>query len=162
MNYLGLKREDLLNVTEQLNLLLASYNVHYQNLRSFHWHIQGNNFFELHKLFEELYDDAKVKIDEVAERILTLRQKPLGSISEFIKFSNVEESEDFLDDHSMVVETLKDHKVLIALMRNVIMAANEAGDEGTIDMIGSFLSDLEKASWMLDSWLSKKEKPVLV
>lgn len=162
MNYLGLKREELLNVVEQLNLLLASYSVYYQNLRSFHWHIQGENFFELHKQFEALYNDAKIKIDEVAERILTLRQKPMGSMSEFLKFSNIEEADDFMKDEDMVRQILGNHKVLIALMRNVIMAANEAGDEGTIDLMGSYLEQLEKSSWMLDAWLSRKAKPALV
>ena len=162
MNYLGLKREELLNVTEQLNLLLASYNVYYQNLRSFHWHIQGNNFFDLHNKFEDLYNDAKMKIDEIAERILTLRQKPLGNMSEYLKFSNIEESEDILNDTEMVINILGNHKILIALMRNVIMAANEAGDEGTIDLVGSYLADLEKSSWMFDAWLSKKAQPAFV
>lgn len=162
MNYLGLKREELLNVTEQLNLLLASYNVYYQNLRSFHWHIAGDNFFELHEKFEVLYNDAKLKIDEIAERILTLRQKPLGNMSAYLKFSNIDESEDVLKDREMVSEILRDHKVLIALMRNVIMAANEAGDEGTIDLIGSYLADIEKSSWMLDAWLNKTKEAVLV
>ncbi len=162
MNYLGLKREELLNVSEQLNLLLASYNVYYQNLRSFHWHIQGDNFFDLHERFETLYNDAKIKIDELAERILTLRQKPLGKMSEYLKFSNIDETEDILSDKEMVFNILKNHKILIALMRNVIMAANEAGDEGTIDLIGSYISKIEKASWMLDAWLSKKQEPVLV
>lgn len=162
MNYLGLKREELLNVVEQMNLLLASYSVYYQNLRSFHWHIQGENFFELHNKFEELYDDAKVKIDEIAERILTLRQKPMGSMSEYIRFSNIEEADDFMSDEEMVQKILENHRVLISLMRNVIMAANEAGDEGTIDLMGSYLESLEKSSWMFDAWLSKKAEPALV
>lgn len=159
MNYLGLRREELLNVVEQLNLLLASYHVYYQNLRSFHWHIQGENFFDLHEKFENLYDDAKSKIDDIAERILTLRAKPLGSMSEYLKFSNLDEAMDVMSDKEMVEKILENHKVLIALMRNVIMSANEAGDEGTIDMIGSYLADLEKSSWMLDAWKSKIKEP---
>lgn len=162
MNYLGLKREELITVVEQLNLLLASYHVYYQNLRSFHWHIQGENFFDLHDKFEILYDDAKVKIDEIAERILTLRQKPLSNMSQYLNFSNIEESQAFMTDKEMIAETLKNHKILIALMRNTIMAANEAGDEGTIDMMGSYLAELEKASWMFDAWLSKKSEPELM
>jgi starvation-inducible DNA-binding protein len=162
MNYLGLRRERLISVVEQLNLLLASYNVYYQNLKSFHWHIQGENFFDLHDKFEILYDDAKVKIDEIAGRILTLRQKPLSNMSQYLNFSNIEESQAFMTDKEMIAETLKNLKILIALMRNTIMAANEAGDEGTIDMIGSYLAELEKASWMFDAWLSKKSEPELM
>ena len=60
-----------------LNHLLANYSIFYQNTRGYHWNIKGEKFFELHVKFEELYDDLFVKIDEVAERILTLEHSPL-------------------------------------------------------------------------------------
>jgi starvation-inducible DNA-binding protein len=55
-----------MNTTNQLNSLLASYQVHYQNLRGIHWNIKGVHFFELHVKFEELYLDAQTRIDETA------------------------------------------------------------------------------------------------
>ena len=39
--------------------------------------------------------------------------------------------------------------------REVLTIAGEAGDEGTIDLLGSFLTSVEKDSWMLDAWSSK-------
>ena len=42
-------------IANELNSLLANYQIYYQNLRGFHWNIQGRNFFELHEKFEELY-----------------------------------------------------------------------------------------------------------
>jgi starvation-inducible DNA-binding protein len=52
----------------------------------------------------------------------------------------------------MVGMILYNHGVLIKKMRIVLKKAGEINDEGTIDMIGSYLSDLEKSSWMLDAW----------
>lgn len=60
-----------MKTTEQLNDLLASLHVAYQNLRAFHWNIQGKHFFTLHDKFEEYYNATLVRIDDVAERILT-------------------------------------------------------------------------------------------
>lgn len=156
MNYLGIEKSLLNLVGLKLNVLLASYNIYYQNLRSFHWHISGQNFFELHRVFEELYNDAKIKIDDIAERVVTLRLKPLGSMSSYLKYSEIEESPDQMNDRLMVKNILGNHATLIALMREVMDEATNAKDEATIDMIGGFLSNLEKKSWMLDAWSQDK------
>ena len=161
MNYLGMKRNDVSKTVSQLNLLLANYHVYYQNLRNFHWNVSGENFFDLHNKFEELYDDARAKIDEIAERILTLRLRPLSNMSDYLNTSAIREADGLIDDHQMVNATLENHKILIENMRAVIRAANEVGDEGTIDMIGGFLSGLEKKSWMLDAWRARKEEPAM-
>ena len=156
-----MKRNDVSKTVSQLNLLLANYHVYYQNLRNFHWNVSGENFFDLHNKFEELYDDARAKIDEIAERILTLRLRPLSNMSDYLNTSAIREADGFTDDFQMVNATLENHKILIENMRAVIRAANEVGDEGTIDMIGGFLSGLEKKSWMLDAWRARKEEPAM-
>ena len=156
MNYLGINRDEIFKVTEELNTLLSSYSVYYQNLRSFHWNVEGRNFFELHEIFEQLYNSAKENIDEIAERVLTLRLRPLGSLSSYIERTEVEESDNIMSDEEMVTKLLEDHKVLIASMRRTIDTADKVGDEGTIDLIAGMLAEIEKRSWMLDAWKSKK------
>jgi starvation-inducible DNA-binding protein len=156
MNYLGFEREKTQKTATELNQLLACYQVYYQNLRNFHWNVEGENFFDLHEKFEELYTDARVKIDEIAERILTLRHRPMSTLSAYLDSSLVDEAQKVKDDREMVNIILKDHKQLIHCMRNVIEAANNANDEGTIDMTGGFLAELEKKSWMLDAWCKQK------
>lgn len=144
---------------EELNTLLANYHLYYQNLRNFHWNIQGENFLDLHEKFEQLYDDARVKIDEIAERILTLRMRPLSQFSDYLDRSEVKESGRVDEDAEMVSLILENHRIIIENMRRTIKAADEVGDEGTIDMVGGFLSNLEKVSWMLDAWLSSRKVP---
>ena len=68
-----------------LNGLLANFQIYYQNLRGLHWNIKGKNFLELHVKFEEFYTDSQVKVDDVAERILTLQVKPLHTFTDYIK-----------------------------------------------------------------------------
>ncbi len=152
MNYLNMNEKKLLPVVLELNVLLADYNLYYQKLRGFHWNILGKNFFDLHEKFEELYNDAKIKIDEIAERILTLQHHPVSQFQEYIKIATVEEVSPLLKDTEMVKELLGDHKKLLTQMRVVLTHADEAGDEGTIDMIGAYIRELEKLSWMLNAW----------
>ena len=152
MTYLHLDPDKINDTAKELNVLLADYHLYYQKLRNFHWNIVGNHFFDLHEKFEELYDDAKLKVDEIAERILTLRFQPISNYSEYLSISNLKESPSEMKDITMVKTLLKDHGTMLTQMRKVIAKAEEAGDEGTIDLIGSYIAALEKTSWMLDAW----------
>jgi len=147
-----MKDEDLLTVVVELNTLLADYHLYYQKLRSNHWNILGKNFFDLHEKFEELYSDARIKIDEVAERILTLRYHPMSRFSDYLKVSNIDEVAPLKSDIDMVSETINDHKLLLEQMSKVLKKAESIGDEGTIDLIGGYIRELEKSSWMLNAW----------
>ncbi|NJB69812.1 starvation-inducible DNA-binding protein [Saonia flava] len=152
MKYLNINEEKLIPVVMGLNTLLADYHIYYQKLRNFHWNILGKNFFDLHEKFEELYTEARIKIDEIAERILTLRYHPMSNYSEYLKTSSINENNDSPSDRQMVMEILKAHQILLKQMSIVIGKANEVGDEGTIDLIGGYIRELEKASWILDAW----------
>ncbi|MDW5288430.1 DNA starvation/stationary phase protection protein [Formosa sp. PL04] len=155
MNYLNMQDEKLLPVVVELNTLLADYHIYYQKLRNFHWNILGENFFDLHNKFEELYTDARTKIDDIAERILTLRYHPMSKFSDYLEISALKEVSPLKSDREMVAEIINDHKLLLNQMSTVIEKSTDASDEGTIDLIGGYIRELEKASWMLDSWSKK-------
>ena len=72
LDYLHLDEKKVQGVVSALHSLLADFQVFYTNLRGFHWDIEGHGFFVLHGKFEELYDDAAEKADQIAERILML------------------------------------------------------------------------------------------
>ena len=84
---LGIKEQNLTEINDLLNHVLADGNVLYIKLRKFHWNLSGDNFMELHKLFEEQYDAVAEAIDEVAERISTLGGIAIGTTSEFAELS---------------------------------------------------------------------------
>lgn len=161
MDYLHLDRKKVDIVAKNLNQLLAAYQLHYQKLRNFHWNLKSQDFFILHDKFEQFYTDANEKIDDIAERILTLRVRPISQLSEYLKVSQISECPEELDHVQMVEEVLNDYSVLIKLGRNVLSAASEAEDEGTIDMLGGYVGDLEKNCWMLSSYLEKNKPRVM-
>lgn len=152
MNYLQTQEEKIMPTVVSLNTLLADYHMYYQNLRNFHWNILGENFFDLHKKFEDLYGDARVKIDEIAERILTLRFHPVSRFSDYIKISSIEEVNSLLNDREMVEELINNHAQLLQQMKDVVEKAEAAGDEGTVDLMGGYIRSLEKETWMLNAW----------
>ena len=155
MSYLNLDKKKTSATAKELNVLLADYHLYYQKLRNFHCNVVGHNFFNLHVQFEEMYEDAKVKVDEIAERILTLRYQPTSNFSDYLKMSSIKEASENTKDMDMVKKLLEDHGKLLTQMRKVIETADASDDEGTIDLIGSYIGYIEKVSWMLDAWSMK-------
>lgn len=157
MNYLNINKKKNEETANALNTLLADYHLYYQKLRNFHWNIVGKHFFDLHTKFEELYEDAKLKIDEIAERILTLRYQPLSNYSQYMELSNIAEASTNLKDYEMVQNIIEDHGILLSQMRKVLENAEKANDDGTMDSIGTYIAEIEKVNWMLDAWASTNE-----
>jgi len=155
MNYLGLDEKKTVNTVKELNVLLADYHLYYQKLRNFHWNVIGENFFDLHVKFEELYEDAKTKVDEIAERVLTLRFQPTSNLSDYMEISSIKESPSNISDSDMIKTLLSDHGILLKQLRKVSEIAEKGGDEGTVDLMGGYIGELEKTSWMLDAWKMK-------
>lgn len=154
MSYLNIDPKKNQQTVKELNMLLADYHLYYQKLRNFHWNIIGKSFFDLHVKFEEMYNDSLIKIDEIAERILTLRSQPLSNYSDYLKLSEVKESPSSIDATEMVKILLSDHAILLQQLKAVNDAATAAEDEGTIDIMGGYTREIEKVSWMLDAYIS--------
>lgn len=157
-NKIGLENKPVVELVDHLNILLANYQIHYQKVRGCHWNIRGHQFFELHVKFEELYNNAQITIDELAERVLTLGKSPVSTFKEYIEIADLEEIKtEGLSEEKMVEAILDDFKKLIEIEREVIANASEnANDEGTADMVIAFLRFKEKTSWMFRAWSGKK------
>ncbi len=153
-NLIGLEKSKAEALAKALNELLASYQMFYQNLRGFHWNIKGREFFELHLKFEEFYNDAQEKIDEIAERILTLDETPLHTFSDYLNNSRVKEAKNVSDGVKGVEITKDNFQKLLDLERKIFTLASEAGDEGTATLISDYITQTEKTLWMLNAYLS--------
>jgi len=153
MNHLGLDDNKIKPVIEKLNILLASYQTYYQNLRGIHWNIKGKRFFELHVKFEELYTEATVNVDELAERILTLGGIPSHTFNDYIKLSKVTVGENVSNDVDAVQLILKSLEALLGIERLLLDLSDNANDEGTNSLVSDLITNQEKTIWMMQSWL---------
>jgi len=143
LEVLGLNEKKVENVVNELSVLLADFQVFYSNLRNFHWNVKGHGFFVLHSKYEELYNDAAEKVDEVAERILQLGSTVYLQTSEIKEAGVVSCSKEALD------LLLDYYKTLIARERRIIEVASEAHDDTTVSLVSDFLKEQEKTVWML-------------
>lgn len=155
LSAIGLDSKASSKLAKDLNELLANYQVFYMNVRGFHWNVRGDKFFELHLKFEELYNDLLIKIDEVAERILTLGQTPLHTYNDYVKNSAIEQVANVSDGKEAVRHILNAFATLLPLQRKILTLASEAGDEGTNNLMGDYIRQQEKLVWMYSAYLGE-------
>lgn len=153
LNAIGLEKANAKMLAEKLNLLLANYSIFYQNTRGFHWNITGEKFFELHAKFEELYNDLFVKIDDVAERILTLGFQPEYRFSAYKNTAQLNEAENTADGIKAVEQVLEAFKTLLVQQREIMDLAGQANDEGTSALMSDYIREQEKLVWMYSAFL---------
>ena len=129
--------------------------MYYQNLRGFHWNIRGKRFFDLHLKFEELYNDSQLKIDLIAERVLTLGGTPLHTFEDYIKNNQLNVGKNISNDEKaihLIVASLAD---LLKIERAILNKSGEINDEGTNSMMSDFIAEQEKTIWMMQAWLEE-------
>lgn len=150
---IGLDVTQSKKLAEQLNKLLSNFQLFYINARGFHWNIKGDKFFELHLKFEELYTDALVKIDEVAERILTLGHQPLHSFTGYLKTADIKEATNISDGKKAIGHVLNGFSTLLENERALLQLSADAGDEGTNALMSDYIREQEKLVWMYSAYL---------
>lgn len=153
MNHLGLPAKETKETIELLNGLLANFQVYYQNLRGLHWNIRGKRFFDLHAKFEELYNQAQLRIDEIAERVLTLGGTPLHSFDDYIKNNKLKVGKNINNDEEAVELVIKSLSGLLKIEREILEKSDEINDEGTNSMMSDLITEQEKDIWMMQAFL---------
>jgi starvation-inducible DNA-binding protein len=154
-NAIGLDKIKSTQLADKLNELLANYSIFYQNTRGYHWNIKGEKFFELHLKFEELYNDLILKIDDVAERILTLGHTPKHNYADYKAISKIQESVEVNDGIKAVENILESFKTTIIIQRELLALSSEADDEGTSALMSDYIREQEKMVWMYSAFLNK-------
>lgn len=152
---IGLSVEQREGVAGILRQVLADEYVLYTKTRRYHWNVEGPNFHDLHKFFEDQYDEIDESIDEVAERLRKLGHYSPGSLKEFLADARLaEDSGAQIPAAKMIANLLADHEALVSSLRVDLDSANTTfGDAGTQDFLTGLMQDHEKAAWMLRSLL---------
>ena len=154
MNQIGLNTEKSKELAESLNDLLANYMVFYQNTRGLHWNIKGRKFFELHLKFEELYTDLQIKIDELAERVLTLGETPMHTFEDYIAQSEIKSARNVSEAEAAVKLILNAFQRILVKQRAILTLSGDVEDEGTNALMSDYIREQEKLVWMYTSFMA--------
>jgi starvation-inducible DNA-binding protein len=143
-------------VADELTHLLADTYALYLKTQNFHWNVTGPLFPQLHLLFESQYEELAEAVDVIAERIRALGSFAPASFSEFQKLSSLKEATGAHPSAEQMVKTLlKDHETISQHLHIIFEKAEQANDQGTLDMITERMRAHEKTAWMLRSSVEK-------
>jgi starvation-inducible DNA-binding protein len=138
---------------DTLSNLLANSYVLYVKTHNFHWNVTGPMFTTLHTLFETEYTELALAVDEIAERIRALGAVAPGTFAQFAKMAEVKEAQGVPKATDMIRELAEDQRKVVAAAKEVVKAAEAAGDDASADLGIRRIEIHEKNAWMLASHL---------
>ena len=149
----GLTKKERSDVAQELSKVLADSFAVYLKTHGYHWNVRGENFSTLHALFMTEYTELWTALDEIAERIRALGEFAPQAHSAFANLTSIKDGDPDKDASAMLTELMKDHETLIATCRAALKAADDEGDDVSVDLLTQRLAAHEKFAWMLRSTL---------
>jgi len=152
---IGISESNLSKSIRSLTAILSDEMTLYVKTRKFHWNVSGESFMELHKLFENEYEELEERVDSIAERINKLGGKTIGTMKEFISSTRIKESPgNYPLQRDMMNELMEDHESIIKLLRKDIDECSlNFKDIGTADFLTGIMEKHETTAWILRRYL---------
>jgi len=137
---LELEEDVRLEMTEQLNLLLADTMTLRDLYKKSHWQVAGPTFYQLHLLYDKHYEEQAEIVDIIAERIQLLGGISIAMAADIAETTRIERPPRGREEVPVQISRLLDaHQIIIGHCRTLAKRASTVGDDGTNDMI---LSDV--------------------
>jgi starvation-inducible DNA-binding protein len=144
-----------LEMTEQLNQLLADTMTLRDLYKKSHWQVAGPTFYQLHLLFDKHFGEQSELVDTIAERIQLLGGISIAMAADVAETTRIERPPRGREEVPVQISRLLDaHQLIIGLCRKLSKRASDLGDEGTNDVVVSdVLRTNELQVWFLDEHL---------
>lgn len=144
-----------LEMTEQLNQLLADIMTLRDLYKKCHWQVSGPTFYQLHLLFDKHYGEQVELVDTIAERVQILGGVSIAMAPDVAETTRIERPPRGREEVPVQLSRLLDaHQTIIRHCRELARRASELGDDGTNDMIVSdVLRTNEMQVWFLSEHL---------
>jgi starvation-inducible DNA-binding protein len=148
---LELEEDVRLEMTEQLNQMLADTITLRDLYKKSHWQVAGPTFYQLHLLFDKHFDEQTELVDTIAERIQLLGGISLAMAHDVAETTRIERPPRGREEVPVQISRLLDaHQLIIGHCRTLGKRASELGDDGTNDMvISDVLRTNELQAWFL-------------
>src|SRR6202045_1078223 len=152
---LDLEEPVRLEMTEQLNQLLADSMTLRDLYKKSHWQVAGPTFYQLHLLFDKHFDEQVEIVDSIAERIQLLGGLAIAMAHDVAETTRIERPPKGREEVPVQISRLLDaHQIIIGHCRTLARRASVIGDDGTNDLIlGDVLRPNELQVWFLSEHL---------
>lgn len=137
-----------------LDQTLADLSAISMQLRSAHWNVKGQEFYQLHELFEDLIEAFDAAIDEVAERVSTLGGRPSGTAREVASTTTIPAlPRETVEGTALVAELADRLAILDANLYEQLELVSARNDRDTADLVNEVSRTVSKSLWLLEAHL---------
>jgi len=144
------KKENSSNLVTILQKMLAEAYVLYHTIHGFHWNVQGSDFYEYHKLYDEIVNDIYENIDPIAENIIKLGAEAPFVMSQLVKISGIAETGLISKNTVELTKKFYDmNQEYIQHIKEAFKVANENNEQGVANFIAERIDQHQKWSWFL-------------
>jgi len=152
---LDLEEPVRLEMTEQLNQLLADTITLRDLYKKSHWQVAGPTFYQLHLLFDKHFEEQVELVDSIAERIQLLGGVSIAMAADVAETTQIERPPRGREEVPVQLSRLLDaHEIIIRQTRTLAKRASQLGDDGTNDLVVSdVLRRNELQIWFLSEHL---------
>lgn len=141
------KANDLVN---SLNRMLAEAYVLYHTIHGFHWNVKGSDFYEYHKLFDEMVEDIYDHIDPIAENIVKLGKEAPFVMSDLVRLSEIDETGLVSTNPKELANKFYNmNEEYIQHIKDTFNLANDENEQGVANFIAERIDQHQKWSWFL-------------
>lgn len=121
----------------------------YVKTHSFHWNVEGSDFYEYHKLFEEIYNEVYSAIDPFAENVRKLGAYVPTSYHNLSMLTRIEDEDFVPSKDAMIQELLQDSEKIQIILKKTYDAAEAAGEHGLSNFLAERMDNHKKHAWFL-------------
>ena len=133
----------------QLKIAFASQYTFAIKAQNFHWNVEGSDFYQLHNLFEEIYNEVYASIDDFAENIRKIKSYAPASLYRFSTFTNIDDEVMMLAPSEMIEALLVDAEKMQEIMKVLFVEAEQNRLYGLSDFLAGRQDAFAKHAWFL-------------
>ncbi len=137
----------------QLKIAFASQYAFAIKAQNFHWNVEGSDFYQLHNLFEDIYDETYGAVDAFAENIRKIKAYTPASLERFSALTAISDEVEVLDPSAMVAELLRDAEKMQEIMKILFTEAEARGENGLSNFLADRQDAFAKHAWFLRATL---------
>lgn len=138
-------------------IAFASETSFYLKTQSFHWNVEGSDFYEYHLLFERIYDEVYGSIDDFAEKIRSIGAYIPQSLHNLNMLTKIEDEDSVPSKDAMISELLSDNEKMLLILKKTYDAAEAEGQHGFSSFLAERMDAHSKHGWFLRASMKKQE-----
>lgn len=142
-------------LADEMKVLLGSTFAYYWKAHAFHMNVEGSDFYQYHKMLEDIYSAVYDTVDTIGEYIRTLDSYTPQSIARLCELSIITEQTKIPRAELMITELQSDSDRMIELVNRVFQCASSEGNENIANYMAELLDIYKKYSWFLKSTLKR-------